>query len=142
MAAASADERDIAPTQRLITASGRYVSAYMKTLRKRGFALRYLWVPELHRDGFPHYHGLLHDQSSDLVLKWKDLSDGWSPGFSVFKVVGDAKALRYVTKYLSKEKLGRIRASQKYGEPNYDPADDTRLPGASLVWERHPQSDR
>jgi len=114
--AASADERDKTPSERLIKAAGGYVSNYTKLLRKRGFEFRYLMVPELHRNGFPHFHGLVHDNRGDLT--WDDLTAAWSPGFSVFKLVRDANALRYVTKYLSKEKLGRIRASEKYGSPS------------------------
>lgn len=113
--AASAMDRNLGPEQRLIAASGTYVAGYFKTLRKRGFAFRYLCVPELHRNGFPHWHGLVHCQ--DGRLTWGDLTAAWNPGFSVCKVVGDAKALRYVTKYLSKYRLGRVRSSIKYGEP-------------------------
>lgn len=117
MARASALRRDLngkTATQRLITAAGGYVSSYCKTLRKRGFQFRYLWVPELHRDGFPHWHGLIH---STHDLKWADVTDAWSAGFSVVKLVRDANALRYVTKYLCKAKLGRVRASLNYGAP-------------------------
>jgi len=113
--AASADNRDKTPSERLIKAAGGYVSNYIKLLRKRDFEFRYLMVPELHRNGFPHFHGLIHDNRGNLT--WQTLSEAWSPGFSVIKLVRDANALRYVTKYLSKEKLGRVRASQNYGTP-------------------------
>lgn len=117
MAAASADLSDTTPEKRLITAAGGYVTAYMKTLRKRGFALRYLWVPELHRDGFPHFHGLLH---TDDHTRWRDIAGPWGAGFLVAKLVKDANALRYVTKYLAKAKLGRVRASLNYGNTGDD----------------------
>jgi len=113
MAAASADLSAKPPEQRLITAAGVSVTAYMKTLRKRGFKLRYVWVPELHRDGFPHFHGLLHTDDS---TRWRDIAGPWRAGFLVAKLVTDANALRYVTKYLSKAKLGRVRASLNYGD--------------------------
>lgn len=113
---ASAMDRDKTPEERLIQAAGVYVSHYFKLLRKKNFEFRYLCIPELHRNGFPHWHGLVHDQRGDLT--WDDLSAGWSPGFSVVKIVRDANALRYVTKYLSKEKLGRVRASLNYGAPD------------------------
>lgn len=117
MSAASADVSEKATGERLISAAGRYVSAYVKTLRKRGFALRYIFVPELHRDGFPHYHGLIHCDDS---LLWDDMTNAWSAGWSVVKLVRDANAIRYVTKYLSKAKLGRVRASICYGAPGPD----------------------
>lgn len=127
---ASERDREQGPEQRLIAASGAYVSRYNKKLRKAGFAFRYLWVPELHRNGFPHWHGLIHCQ--DNALTWEALSQAWSPGFSVFKIVRDANAIRYVTKYISKARLGRVRASLYYGEPQ-PPAegDGTSATGAS-----------
>lgn len=119
-ARASAMEREKSAEHRLIKAAGGYVSNYFKLLRKSGYEFRYLCVPELHRNGFPHWHGLVHDQRGDLT--WEALNSGWSPGFSVVKLVRDANALRYVTKYLCKEKLGRVRASLNYGAP--DPSVD------------------
>lgn len=113
---ASRRKADIAPEARLISAAGCYVQRYIKTLRKRGFAFRYVCVPELHRNGFPHYHGLIHCQ--DGRLAWRDVAAPWvQNGFIVAKLVEDAKALRYVTKYLSKYRLGRVRSSLKYGDP-------------------------
>lgn len=100
--------------QRLVRASGEHITKYVKRLRKTGFAFRYLWVPELHRDGFPHWHGLVHDLSGNLT--WERMAKQWRAGFSVIKLVRDAKALRYVTKYLSKENQGSPRASLGYGE--------------------------
>lgn len=114
-AAATADERDLTPTKRLVSAAGAYVTTYTKTLRKRGFQFRHLCVPELHRDGFPHFHGLVHDQRGDLHLE--ALRACWNAGWEVTVPVRDANALRYVTKYLCKDNIGRIRASQQYGDP-------------------------
>lgn len=113
--AASGMDRNKSSEERLITAAGSHVTGYIKRLRKSGFAFRYIMVPELHRNGFPHYHGLIHCQQDKPA--WADLTEHWSPGFSVVKLVADANALRYVTKYLSKYRLGRVRSSIKYGEP-------------------------
>lgn len=115
---ASARDRAKDPQQRLVAASGTYVTKFFKRLRRAGFALRYIAVPELHRDGFPHWHGLVHDLRGDLL--WKDLDASWSAGFSVCKLVKDAKAIRYVTKYLAKDTRGRVRASLRYGETEAD----------------------
>lgn len=98
---------------RLVRASGWFVTTFLKRLRKAGFEFRYLIVAEPHRDGFPHFHGLLHDQRGDL--DWKSINAQWSAGFLQCKLVRDAGALRYVTKYLSKGRYGKIRASSAYG---------------------------
>lgn len=138
MRAAALDEREKPPTERLVTAAGRYITTYTKTLRKRGFQFRYIFVPELHRDGFPHFHGLIHDQGPDLI-KWADLAACWVAGFQVSKAVRDARALRYVTKYLSKDRLGRVRASLNYGARD----GDQLLPGETFgqYWTRsHPRA--
>lgn len=119
--ASSRIESGLPASKRLITAAGGYVSGLCKTLRKRGFEFRYLWVPELHRDGFPHWHGLIHCTDA---LRWADITEAWSAGFSVVKLVRDANALRYVTKYLCKAKLGRVRASIHYGEPDTSARDE------------------
>lgn len=103
------------PQARLIRATGLPITRSIKSLRKAGFAFRYILVPELHRDGFPHWHGLVHDLRGDLT--WKALATSWSSGFSVIKLVKDEKAIRYVTKYLCKETFGRVRASLRYGDP-------------------------
>lgn len=98
---------------RLVRSAGLYVSAYMRRLRKAGGRVRYLAVPEPHRDGFPHWHGLVHDLVGDLSHEHLTLE--WSQGWSVFKNVRDVGAIRYVTKYIAKERYGRLRASLQYG---------------------------
>lgn len=118
-ASATWQESDGDPTKRLITASGSYVSNFCKTLRKRGFEFRYIFVPELHRNGFPHWHGLIFDQTGQL--DWRQLTTAWSAGFSVMRLVRDANALRYVTKYLCKDNIGRVRASINFGSPGLVP---------------------
>lgn len=137
MAAASADKRELTPTERLVSAAGRYVQAYTKTLRKRGFEIRYIFVPELHLNGFPHFHGLVHDQLG--TLHHRDLEAAWNAGFEVHRVVRDAKALRYVTKYLCKDVIGRVRASLNYGATDYDPSSPLAPEGPSSLIGSAPQ---
>lgn len=127
MSTASGLAEQKTPQQRLVRATGVAITAYMKGLRKAGFKFRYICVPELHRDGFPHWHGLVHDLRGDLT--WKDLNHSWSSGFSVIKLVRDLAAIRYVTKYLAKDMHGRVRASLRYGEPTRSPTDDTSAEG-------------
>lgn len=97
--------------------SGEEVGRYFKRLRKRtGLKIRYMAVPELHKDGMVHWHCLIHGPNS---LSWRALSGPWKPnGFSKMNLVHPDSAvrnIRYATKYLAKAKLGRVRASVSYG---------------------------
>jgi len=100
-------------TGRLVASSGWYVGKFLKRLRASGHGIRYLMVPEPHANGFPHYHGLVHDVVGSTRID--DLVGEWDYGFSVVKHVRDANACKYVCKYLSKERFGRVRASRQYG---------------------------
>lgn len=111
---------------RLIQASGGYLSRYLKKVRKSlsGQSLRYLAVPELHKDGTPHWHALLHTHAS-----WRSLAKPWAYGFSKINLVEHGvREIRYVTKYLAKDKLGRVRASLSYGSKRSEsiPRDERR----------------
>ena len=108
------------------------VTRFLKRLRKRAYGqddwLRYLMLPELHKSGAIHYHGLLHcggKITGDMVRR------SWQAGFCWPSIVkSNAGASHYVTKYCTKDMLGadldergrskrlRIRASQAptYGE--------------------------
>lgn len=93
--------------------AGAYVGRYLKKVRKRGHKIRYMFVPELHADGMVHYHALIH---GDAELRWKDVTEPWPWGFTkVNLVTHGVREIRYVTKYLAKAKLGRVRASLCYG---------------------------
>ena len=111
--AVSADRSGSSQPQRLSKAAGRYVGLYLKRLRASGHGIRYLMVPEPHANGFPHYHGLIHDVVGSTHVD--DLVGEWEYGFSVVKHVRDARAIKYVCKYLSKERFARVRASRAYG---------------------------
>lgn len=94
----------------LVRESGQLWSRYLKRVRKYE-AVRYMAVPELHRDGMVHWHALLHCKAS-----WRSLAKPWDYGFSKINLVEDGvRSIRYVTKYLAKDKLGRVRASLGYG---------------------------
>lgn len=100
----------------LVDAASADLTLYLKRVRKNSKArLRYLLVSEAHKDGFPHFHVLIHEQEGHVT--YRQLSDGWRLGFSQFKLVpaGDVKAAFYVCKYLSKSALTRVRASHRYG---------------------------
>lgn len=93
----------------------REFTLYFKRLRKTVKGLRYVLVAERHKDGWPHYHALLHERGP-MVTK-RELQGQWKLGFTAFKLVdmSDKAVPYYVTKYLSKQALARIRASLRYG---------------------------
>lgn len=99
----------------------RDVQLWLKRLRKNtGAPIRYLAVTEAHKSGDPHYHVLLHEQGKPLRYDG-DLKGSWRKGFGHFKLVRDAAAASYVTKYLSKSIAARVRASGSYGGADAPP---------------------
>lgn len=84
--------------------------------------IRYLVVSEPHKDGFPHFHILLHEQEPhpgvgrrQLEAEWRDVASDNKLGLCKFKLVQDVGAARYCAKYLGKYETDRIKASQHYG---------------------------
>lgn len=118
-----------------LAASSRDETERTKTMMKwalkefRGFAkriregtrprrkFRYIVVIELHKDGFPHVHALLHELEG-VPLKKEFIRGKWKVGntkcvlYSPEQNDGDIGS--YLAKYLGKE-LSIIRASQYYG---------------------------
>lgn len=94
---------------------GSEVTKWLKRVRDVAPGpLRYLLVMEAHKDGFPHAHILVHEVGEPIAKRM--LQAKWRFGFSHFKLVGDDPgAATYVCKYLAKDALARVRASQHYG---------------------------
>lgn len=93
----------------------REISLYVKRVRKEsGASLRLLCVAEAHKSGLPHYHMLIHE-STAVPVRHAVLGKQWRVGFSQWKLVTDLRAASYVTKYLSKSLMARVRASLDYG---------------------------
>lgn len=95
-------------------------------LRQHGWdrvRLRYLWVPEPHKNGLIHFHALVHEVPGEMPLTKRRIEEAWPFGFTQVRLVKSEAAARYVTKYLGKHHFdGRIRASQFYGRRDEDPA--------------------
>lgn len=103
--------------QYLQKSTGKDLTDYLKRVRKSSKVdLRYLLVCEAHKDGFPHYHMLLHERA--LPVTKKLLEEKWRFGFSHWRLVDnyDAKAAYYACKYLTKDHKTRIRGSVRYGQ--------------------------
>lgn len=92
---------------------GIEVTKWLKRLRSSGGAFTYLLVVEAHKSGLPHVHLLIHERSN---VTYRLLTTSWKLGFSHAKLVEGTSAARYVTKYLVKSVLARVRASQHYGQ--------------------------
>lgn len=91
------------------------ITKYFKRLRKQsGAYLRYLLCVEAHKSGLPHYHLLIHEVTDVMITK-RVLQEQWTLGFSDYKLAEKAAAA-YVTKYLTKSSLARVRASLRYGK--------------------------
>lgn len=93
------------------------VTRWLKRVRKNsGAPLRYLLVAEAHKDGFPHFHLLLHERGHPVGKR--ALEGSWTYGISHFRLVpiGEVKQAAYVCKYIAKSPQTRIRASRRYGQ--------------------------
>lgn len=100
---------------------GQEVTKYLKRLRKEsGAKIRYLLIAETHDGpdtsdflrGRPHYHMLLHEAETPVS---KRLIQGqWHHGNTGCKLA-DSGASWYVSKYITKAKQARVRASVRYG---------------------------
>lgn len=90
------------------------VTRFLKRVRKNK-RFRYLLVSEEHKDGFPHFHMLLHEVGINITKR--ELDSQWALGFSQWRLVdgNDMRQVSYVCKYLSKSALTRVRASLRYG---------------------------
>lgn len=111
--------------QMITDAAGPLVTKYWKRVRKeRAVPLRYLLIVEQHQDGWPHFHALVHEVVPGLTLTERVLRSQWRDrhGYAEAKLVDDTnKAVRYVTKYIVKASLARVRASVDYGNPRANP---------------------
>lgn len=93
------------------------ITLWLKRVRKEsGARLRYCLVAEAHKSGLPHYHMLVHEQAGSPPVRHKVLASQWRLGWNQFKL-SDSGAAFYVTKYLTKSSMARVRASRRYGSP-------------------------
>lgn len=107
------------------------VTNFLNNLRKKSPQLKYLIVPELHKDGeHYHFHGLLAGADSlELedsgkvdsfgnkiynIKNWRDRS-GRSLGFTFANKIRDQSAVRnYIGKYITKELMQKLKYKKRY----------------------------
>ena len=87
----------------------RDFSQFLRDYRKKGADIRYLFIPERHKDGSWHMHGLLMGLPDDHLTintngyyDWKPYSDRF--GFMSIDIIKDSDAVaHYIAKYVSKD---------------------------------------
>lgn len=94
------------------------------TKRRRAPGLRYIIIPELHKDGIHyHFHGLLAEADGLTFTDTGILQDGkevynisdFNLGFTTATRVEDThRAASYVTKYITKELEETIKGKRRY----------------------------
>lgn len=125
VAAQNGDDFDNFDTEKQFAARhaciSREITLYLKRLRKySGAGFKFMCVAEAHKTGLPHYHMLVHEQSSHVPVRHALLKEQWRVGFSDWKLLGDPLRAGYLTKYLSKSMMARVRASIDYGDTSSD----------------------
>lgn len=102
---------------------GKLITDFLKRVRKETSASpRYLMVTEQHKSGLPHWHILLSEQTLSSPIRKTVLERQWTAGFSHWRLINAAddadsgRRIAYVTKYVGKSMLCRVRASIGYGD--------------------------
>lgn len=122
--------------------AARDIQLFLKRLRKAGVKCRYLAAVEKHKDGNPHVHMLLHVQAGHelpdalgqietkkgtiiaVPVVNKVFASHWRHGFVMTKGPidkADAQPAFYCSKYIAKDRAGRVQASSRYGRAGFRP---------------------
>ncbi|MCP1640398.1 hypothetical protein J2T50_002137 [Streptococcus gallinaceus] len=118
----------------------KVLQAWLKYQREKYGKFDYIFVPELHKSGRIHFHGLTKNLTPPLFeainpkTKRKIRKNGkqiynaenWKKGFStVSKIHDNAKTSSYITKYITKELL---EVPTGYHQPHYFVSRGLQLP--------------
>lgn len=101
------------------------VSKWLNHLRRKCPDLRYIIVPEQHKDGAYHFYGLFSNienleivdsnhkdyKTGDIIYNLESYKFGWS---TMTRVKDNAAVVRYLTKYITKDLIASIRGKKKY----------------------------
>lgn len=102
--------------RQLCSVANAELTKWLKRVRKESrTSFRYLLVCERHKDGAPHWHMLLHERLGFSPVLWKHMAHQWTCGWSKINLVRTRGAASYVSKYISKSAVTRVRASARYG---------------------------
>lgn len=107
---------------------------YLKRLRKahkqkgkKTVSFRYLMVVEAHKSGEPHLHLLIHEGSALEPIVKTRLERHWPFGLTHFRIVKTERECRYVSKYIGKYNVARMRSSIRYGKNKVDAESVTHI---------------
>lgn len=97
---------------------------WLRKMRDKNGKFNYIMIPELHKDGAIHFHGLtggLEASIRDSGVKHRGVKvyncDDWKHGFTTLtKIRSKEKTASYVTKYITKEMQNSIveKGKKKY----------------------------
>lgn len=102
----------------------RSLSQWLNNVRKRNAPdIRYLFVPELHKSGRYHFHGLMGDIGTLRLVDSGHRNNGqiiynidnYKLGFTTATKIQDKKrTATYIGKYITKELSGHIKGKKHY----------------------------
>lgn len=99
------------------------LSRWLNKLRHRDSELRYIVVPELHRDGAYHFHGLFSDSSALMMVNSGHVTGNqvvyniasYTLGFTTATRVKNSEAVtKYITKYITKDLIDSIKGHKHF----------------------------
>lgn len=104
-----------------------YLRYFLDNLRKYDSSIKYLFVPELHKKGGYHFHGLITrcnlerdgiiEDSGHTILgdKIYNLKRFWKFGFTTLSRIKNSLAVeKYIAKYTTKELLNDTKYQHRY----------------------------
>lgn len=99
------------------------VSDWLSNIRRKSPDMKYIFVPEQHKDGAYHFHGLMsdlfdvvitdsgHKVKGDIIFNLDSYKFGWS---TMTRVKQNDAVVKYLTKYITKELIGAVKGKKKY----------------------------
>lgn len=103
------------------------VRIFLDSLKRYDDSIKYLFVPEFHKSGRYHFHGLITSCSliKDGVIKYSghkinndmiyNFCKFWDYGFSTVSRIKESKAVeKYIAKYTTKDLLNKTKYQRRY----------------------------
>jgi len=107
------------------------LSKYLKRVRKKTDFRYFAVVEKGTKHSRLHYHVLIHCYPTKPI-PYRLLKNSYNSGFFHAKIVNSLDASSYISKYITKQPIARIRCSKHYG---YLPLGNLNLPPLDRDWE-------